>query len=208
MSGGGGGAGAGPSRVWYWVGGALVVIGMVAGVLWGFLGFVSLSDDVKRFERVPADGGGEVTLANDGGYTIYYESSSGNVVEDLPGGQVTLVPADGGEPVALDDYGGRLTYDFGGHAGQALFTFEIDRPGRYAVESTSEGQGDLAVGPGVGGRLVRTVVGAVLLALGGVIVGAIMLIVTAVARHNAGRQTGSPGSPPPGATWPPSAPPA
>ena len=178
---------------------------MVAGVLWGFLGFVSLSDDVKGFERVPVDGGGEITLAGDGGYTIYYESASGNVVEDLPAGQVSLVPADGGEPVALDDYGGRLTYDFGGHAGQALFTFEIDRPGRYVVESTSEGRGDLAVGPGVGGRLVGTVVGAVLLAVGGVVVGAIMLIVTAVARHNAGRQ---PGSPPPGVTWPPSDPPA
>ena len=205
MSGGGGGGGSGPSRAWYWVGGAVVVVGMVAGVLWGFLGFVSLSDDVKGFERVPADGGGEITLAGDGGYTIYYESASGNVVEDLPAGQVSLVPADGGEPVALDDYGGRLTYDFGGHAGQALFTFEIDRPGRYVVESTSEGRGDLAVGPGVGGRLVGTVVGAVLLAVGGVVVGAIMLIVTAVARHNAGRQ---PGSPPPGVTWPPSDPPA
>ncbi len=100
----------------------------------------------------------------------------------------------------LADYGGRLTYDFGGHAGQALFTFEIDRPGRYVVEASSAGRGDLAVGRGVGGRLVRTVVGAVLLALGGVIVGAIVLIVTAVARHNAGRQAG----PPPGVTWPPS----
>jgi hypothetical protein len=197
--------GSGPSRVWYWVGGAVVVVGMVAGVLWGYLGFVSLSDDVNGFERVPANGGGEITLARDGGYTIYYESSSGNVVEDLPGGQVALVPVGGGEPVELADYGGRLTYDFAGHAGQALFTFEIDRPGRYVVESTFAARGDLAVGPGVGGRLVRTVVGAVLLAVGGVVAGAIMLIVTAVARHNAGRPAGSP---PAAAPWPPSAPPA
>jgi hypothetical protein len=179
---------------------------MVAGVLWGLFGFVGLSDEVKGFARVPVDGGGEITIPGDGGYTMYYESPSGGLGSVVPEGQVSLLPADGGDPVALEDYGGTLSYDFGGHAGRALFTFEVGRPGRYQVESSGAGRGDLAVGRGVGGRLVGTVVGAVLLALGGVLVGAVVLIVTGVARHNAGRRVGS--GPQPGATWPPSDPPA
>ncbi len=205
----GGGAGAGPSRVWYWVGGAIVVVGLVAGVLWGLFGFVGLSDEVDGFARVPVDGGGQITLPGDGGYTMYYEAPSGDINGDVPEGQVSVVAVDGGVAVALEDYGGRLTYGFGGHSGEALFTFEVNRPGRYQVDSTGSGRGELAVGRGVGGRLVRTVVGAVLLVLGGVLVGAVVLIVTGVARHNAARRGGPGyGPPPPGATWPPSGPPA
>ena len=109
----------------------------------------------------------------------------------------------GGRPVTLSAYDGSLTYSFGGHSGRAFATFDIDEPGTYRLrtETTGVGTGTVAVGRGVGGRLVATVLGTLLIGAVGLIAGGTTLLVTGIRRGRAKRWAAA-GVPPP----PPSAP--
>jgi hypothetical protein len=186
----------GPSRVWYWVGGAIVLTGLAAGAVWGVLGFRSLSNRVDQFQRLPVDGGGDVTLTAPGPYTVYYEGpGAGDEGALVPCFHISLVAFEGGKVVELSDYGGSLTYNVGGHSGRAVATFRVEEPGRYTLRTSSLDRGGLlAVGRGVGKRLVTTVAGALALAVLGIGFGAAVLIITAV-RRRARRRHPLPGGP-------------
>jgi len=198
-------SGPGPSKAGYWVGAAVVVVGVVGAILWGVLGFLSFGEAVDGFQRVPANGRSEVTFTRTGGYVIYYEGPGADV-GDIPAGEASLTPDGSDEPVSLETYASSLSYSYGDHAGQAVLTFDIEQPGTYVLDSTSDGDGDLAVGRSIGGKLVSTVVGAFALGGLGVVVGAIVLIVTFVRRRNA-RPRAAPWYPPPPGAGPPPPPP-
>jgi hypothetical protein len=181
----------GPSRIGYWVGGALVAVGVgVAALLvvTGVVGFVNRIDD---FQRVPLGRQGTVVFEGTGGYTLYYEqrfSSEGRI----PDFDVALVPEDGEDPVPMSEYGSDVTYDVGGHHGRALYSFRISDPGRYVLrvgspdgrERAATGEG-VAVGRGLGRGLVFRIVTALLVGFLGLAGGAVLIIVTAVKRHAA-----------------------
>ena len=125
-----------------------------------------------------------MSLSTPGNYTVYYEgpraSEEGALVPDFG---ISLVAVGGGESVTLSDYGGTLSYGTGRYAGRAVATFHLEDPGRYSLRTSSRGEpGQLAVGPGVGKKLVKTVLGALVLGFVGVGGGAAVLIVTAVRR--------------------------
>ena len=193
----------GPSRVWYWVGGALVAVGVgIAALLVvnGVIGFVHRVDD---FQRVPLGRQGSVVFEDTGGYTLYYEqrfSSEGRV----PGFDLAL-ESEGGDPVPLSEYDSDVTYDVGLRHGRALYSFRIDEPGSYVLRVGSpdgrEGAtGEVvAVGRGLGRGLVVRIITAALVGLLGLAAGAVLIIVTAVKRHAA--RTRPP--PPPGPSWVP-----
>jgi hypothetical protein len=193
----------GPARTWYWVGGAVVALGVgIAALLAvnGVMGFVNRIDD---FQRVPLGRQGTVELEDTGGYTLYYEqrfSSEGLI----PGFDVDLAPEGGGDPVALSEYGSDVTYDIGRRHGRALYSFRISEPGRYVLRVGSPGGREgattrevVAVGRGLGRGLVVRIVTAALAGLLGLGAGAVIIIVTAVKRHAA--RTRRP--PPPGPAW-------
>ncbi len=74
--------GPGPSKKGYWIGGAIIVVAGIIAIAWFGLGFSRFSDKVEAFQRVPANGSGEVTLDEAGGYVIYFEgpgASDGDV---------------------------------------------------------------------------------------------------------------------------------
>jgi hypothetical protein len=192
-----------PSRIWYWVGGALVATGVaIAAVLivGGVLGFKDRIDD---FQRVPLGREGAVVFEQTGGYTLYYEqrfSSDGRV----PGFDVELVPTEGGDPVALSEYGSDVTYDVGRRHGRALYSFRITEPGSYLLRAGSpEGRGTsvsrdvVAVGRGLGRGLAVRIIAAAVIALLGFGGGAAIIIVTAVKRHAARTRPPLP----PGPSW-------
>ena len=63
-----------PSRLWYWVAGVLLA-GAVILIVFAVLGFVSLTGQVKDFQRVEVPGRAELTFAEPGGYVVYLEGA-------------------------------------------------------------------------------------------------------------------------------------
>jgi len=182
----------GPSRVWYWVGGGAALIGVTGAVLWFVLGLLSLSHQVEGFQRVPIDGEPRrVNLLRAGSYTAYFEPRFGRASDSGPAVDARLVAPDGQE-VPLSSYDSDLTYDFGGYQGRAVFTFRIDSPGAYQLQSSAADGGVLALGRGVGNKLVTSIVGAFAIGIVGLAVGIPLVIVTAVRRHSARRRDAPP----------------
>jgi hypothetical protein len=169
-----------PGRVWY-----LPALLLIAGaVAWLVVSIVSFGHQVNSLQRVPLPQGGHITLANSGGYVVYYEG---------PGAQsghfgsfnVRVEPASAGAAVAsLRQYGSTVTYSVGGHHGRAVLALQVTHPGRFTVLLTgapSNGS-DLAFGPSVAGSIVKIVVPSVLLFLLGLALGLVILILRIVRR--------------------------
>jgi hypothetical protein len=167
----------------YWLGGAIVLLGIVAAVLWIVLGVRSLSDQVDDFQRVPLGGTGEVSFSEPGGYVVYYEGE----VDPPPSFDGDLDPLDGGRSEPMASYNSDLTYDMGGRSGVAVRTVEIVEPGRFRFETRarSGAAGQLAVGRTLGRKLVFTVVGGLAVGFGSCLIGLLTVIVTIVRRWSA-----------------------
>lgn len=179
-----------PSKTWYLLAALLVVAAIAWLVLGLLLGFRSLSRRIDGFQRAQIPGQTQVSLAEPGGYVIYYEAPGASAEGfSVPSVHVNLFRADNGEPVQLSLYGGRLTYSVSGHQGRAVATFHVDQPGQFMLESigTPPGPASLAVGRGIGGAIagavVRSVLGTVVLFFGGVV----LAVVVAVRRRAARR---------------------
>lgn len=173
----------GPSRIWYWVGGGIIAGGLLAAALLVVLGMGALSDEIDGFQRVPFGGSGEVSLS-EGGYVLYHEGLQAPSSVDAD-----VEPLDGGEAEAPAPYGSGLTYDLGGRSGTAVGTIRVLRPGRFRIDTTttSDADGQLAVGTSVARRILFLVLGCLALFFGSIVVGATTLIVTAVKRQRARR---------------------
>ena len=169
-----------PGVAGYWIGGALVVLGIVGAAVWFVVGLVGISNSVDDFERVPANGGGTVTLDNDTAYVIYIEDRSGSRFA----ASVRVSIADpSGDPVDVGTYGSEFDYDFGGRSGTALFTFRSDEAGEYALTSESSSlRANLAVGRSLASDLVWTI--AIPFVIGGIgfLIGIVLIVVTLVRR--------------------------
>lgn len=178
-----------PSRAGYWVGGGVAVLGVVGAVLWFVLMLTSFTNEIKGFERVPADGEPrQVTLSRTGSYTAYYEPSSGSLDDESDHSVDAEVVGPNGRNVVLEPYVSKLTYALGGHNGRAVFTFRVDAPGTYEVRSSSTGEGELAIGRGLGRKLLASILGGFAIGIVGLGLGAVVLIVTAVRRATAPRR--------------------
>ena len=207
-----------PGLAGYWIGSLVIVLGIAAAIAWGVVGFVGLIHSVDDFARVPAEGGGTVRL-DDGDYVVYLESGSRTTGASGTDVSVDISDPDG-ESVNVRRYSTDLNYDFDDRGGVAVYTFTADSSGDYAVTSglvsaAGPSSAELAIGPSLGGRLVRTIV--IPFAIGGLalVVGIVLLIVTAVRRSGAKRRRdaetprafGGPGGfPPAGYPNPPGAP--
>lgn len=179
-----------PSWIGYLLAGLLAVAGIGAAIAIAVAGVSSLDDRVDDFQRVPAGTTGEVTL-DEGDFTVYVEDA----------GFVSVgITAPSGDVVFLDPYDSEVTYSFGSFEGEALFSFEAEEGGTYLVETT--GSGTVAIGEGIGGILVRTVLVALTLALVGVILATVLAVVTGVRRGRWNRAN----RPPPMAWGPPQGP--
>jgi hypothetical protein len=188
-----------PALFWYWVAGAAVMAAVVWFALSLFLGIRSINRQVEGFQRVPIPGRAEVSFAEPGGYTLYYEGwGAADEQPTIPRFRVSLASV-GGEEVSIRDFGGSQTYDLGGHSGRALATFRIEEPGRFLLRAEGEPQdveANVAVGRSVGPGIFRTVIptlaGTLILVLGG----AVLAVVVAVRRNRARRLLPAPAAQP------------
>jgi hypothetical protein len=167
-----------PRRSWYW----LVLAPVLASFAWVAVVLVLVDGAVNSFQRVPAQGTGEVSL-HSGQYVIYYEAPE-PFVGPAPAGHVDVKPLSGSGAVGgMIAYKNSLTYSFGSHHGTAVLVVQISRPGRFLIRATSSPavQGArLAIGPSINGWIL---VG-VLPTLGLILSGIAFVIVIAVRRRN------------------------
>jgi hypothetical protein len=185
------------SRMGYWIGAALIVLGVAGGTLFGVLSFTGMGDVVDDFVRAPAPGMVRAELEARK-YVVYLEGP-GAGRDFVPPVEFYVVDPAGGGLLATAGYGGSLTYSMGGHSGTAQATVTPPRAGTYELRAATAAPPSagyaVALGESITGRILRTVLGA--LAIGGVLVGGgIALLVTTGVRRKR-RAAGSPPAPPP-----------
>jgi hypothetical protein len=179
-----------PSIAGYVLAVLLAVVGIAVGVALIVSGIRTYIDKVEGFERFPVPGSQQITLDDDGGYSIYFERPGLDNDDVLPSVSVSVTGPDGA-PVDLDDYSSDVTYSVSGHDGRGAFTFEADEPGVYAVRADGS-DGELAVGRGIGARFAGAVVAGVATLLLAPVLGAILALVTFLRRSKAKRAAATP----------------
>src|SRR5919198_3412367 len=177
-----------PARFWYWVATAAAAAAVLWLVLGLFLGFRSLSRQVEGFQRVTIPGQAEVSFAEPGGYTIYFEGVGAAEQATIPSLSVSLTSVGSGQEVSIRDYRGSATYNIAGHSGRALGTFRIEQARRVLLRAEGGfqgGQANVAVGPSVGPAISRTVILTVPGTLILLLAAAVLAVVVAVRRNRA-----------------------
>lgn len=173
------------SRAGYWLGSALIVVGIAGAVAWLIVLLVGISFNIDGWLRVgvPADA---IVLLEARDYVVYDESPTA-ADEPNPSVRVQILDARTGAEVPVAPYQGSFTYDVG-HQGTAIGTFTAPRRGSYRIVTTTESSvtdTEIAFGDSVG-----SVGKQIVLAIGGSIVigtvlgltGLILLIMTGVRR--------------------------
>lgn len=170
-----------PRRLWYWVAGAVGVIGLVPAIVV----FIGLIDSLLETPAALPDAG-ELTISLEAGdeRTVYEQvrDSSGRIETGAaPACAVTRV---GAGPVPLSD--ANLTLRQGDDHYRALFDFEAPETGDYRVScggrAPSGGTGPLAIGDKIGitGRVLVFIAAF----LGGFGLGLGIAIVTVIRRDS------------------------
>ena len=200
-----------PSAAWYWVAGAIGVLGAIAASIMVVSSVVVTVNRVEDFQRVAVPGSGVITLDDTGGYTVYYEEP-GIGVGFVPPLRVEIIEVATGDQLSLRPYDADADYTFGGHEGVAVFTFSIDRPGNYEVVAggghfafEDVAFGEVAIGRSIFRRLFVGVSGGVVVGLVAVLATVLIAVITGVHRNDDRRrqQWGPTGRPPPSSYGPP-----
>lgn len=177
------------SRAGYWWALALVILAFVGGGGWAVVGFAGLEEDVRSLQRLDIPGQGVFALAA-GEQSVYYEGAgSGNI-------RFAILAEDGTE-VPIRPHSGRVTYDVGGYSGESVFGYTIAEAGEYRVSVQGQIDGQVAFGPGVGGKIVAIVLVGLAIFFGGLVAALVVFLVT---RSRRKRPPAPPPPPPPPVT--------
>jgi hypothetical protein len=152
------------SRVGYFLA-AIPLLGGATTAVW--LALSGISELGNALSRIVVPGIAVLTLDQPGTYTVFHESESvvdGRVyvAQDIAGLRVTVTAEADGKPIPMVTPTGRTTYNFGGHSGTSMLSFDIASPGRYRVSAdyagkSGEPQTVLAIGRISIIRIVRTI---------------------------------------------------
>lgn len=168
------------STLGYWLAGLLALLAVAGGVGWFVMGFSSLGDKVDELHRVDVPGRAVVEL--EAGKQSAYWEGAGDAVPPL---QIAVRRIDG-PAIAVGPHGGEVTYDINGRSGTSVAGFAIEEAGPYLVVVDSEsGRGAVAVGKGVGGQIVRAIIGGLGIFFGGLLLTGVVIILTARRRRRA-----------------------
>jgi hypothetical protein len=170
-----------PSTAGYWLAVVIPVVGLLAGAGWGITAYLGMQRQIDDLVRVGVPGQAVLSIPEAGGRVLYYEGPESISLRDL----APQVRAPDGTAVRVEGYDLVLRYDApGGGVVQAIGTFEADSPGRYEVriDGTAPPGAEVAIGETIANSKLGSVVGALLLILGGLGVGVVLTIVTAVRR--------------------------
>lgn len=169
-----------PSRWWYAIGAAVIVLGLGGAYLYGISQASKLLPDV----RVVAPGTNEVQLDHAGKYTVFYEYNSvvdGHTYstdESPPAISSGLVAKAASQPVELSRPPGKSSYTVNEYVGTSVLEFSIDDPGTYVFTARYE-QGRtgpdivFAIGKDNSGRFLAGFLG---MGLGGLALGTFIIV--------------------------------
>lgn len=171
------------SAAGYWIAAAIALVAVVAGVTWGVVSFVDLRRDIDHFARTNVPGQVAVQLPGSTGQVLYYE---GPGAPTLPMLGVTVTGPNGGD-VTVREYSGNVEYDApGSGVGRAVGTFDTSEAGSYTVATDASLRTDavVAVGSSIASGAGGRVAAGAALAVAGLMVGAVVAIITAVRRSH------------------------
>lgn len=130
-----------PSTVWYWMAGIVLIVGVVAGVVIGILGYLDALDEYDAFPRLAAPGAAEVVVDDPGDLVIYHQ---GSALPSLAEVELSVIGPSGS--VAVQPYETTLIFETGEGRARALASFDAADSGTYRVEAHGTAAGHLAVG--------------------------------------------------------------
>lgn len=170
-----------PRKTWYWVAGVVAVVGLVAGLVVGVLGYLNGLDEYDTFPRLSAPGATEVEVADPGVLVIYHQGAGSTELGDLG---VSVVDPSGSE-VTVEPYRSELIFATGEGQARAVATFDAVASGTYQVEAVGTAGGHLAVGRSWAWIALPPILGG--LAIVGVffLVGVLIWLITIIRRSNA-----------------------
>ena len=171
-----------PGTAGYWAGAVIAVVATVGAVVWGVSTFLGWQAHIEDFTRVTPPGTAVISVSDTGTRFVYLEHPRGTAAPATPEIGVTG-PTGAAVPSATYD---GVRYDVPGVAdriGDSALTFEANEPGTYRVTVAEAERGTVvAVGDDLLWGWAPQVVGVVVLLVGGLLVGLIVVIVTAVRR--------------------------
>ena len=183
----------GPSRAWYLVSVAIVI---VSTAVFAYVLNSRLNALPGKLMHLVVPGQADLDLVQTGTYSIFHERESvvdGQLLHsnDIGGLRVSVRSASGAD-VPLAHPGSSATYSIGGRAGVAIFEFELREPGTYRLAAVYDGdralpRAVLAVGLDFVGELAATILGSTAIFFTGLIGAALLAVVVFVKRRRARR---------------------
>jgi hypothetical protein len=169
-----------PSTAWYWVAGIVLVVGVVAGVVVGILGYLDALDEFDTFASLVAPGATELVVDDPGDLVIYHQGST------LPSlAEVELSVTGPSGAVAVEPYESTLIFETGEGRAWALASFAAVDIGTYRVEAQGTATGHLTVGPSWAWVALPAVLGGLAIVGVSVIAGVAIWLTTIIRRSNA-----------------------
>jgi hypothetical protein len=180
-----------------WLYGLAAVIFIAGWALFAVILWKSLSGMDEGLQQIVVPGTTELNLAKPGSYSIFheYESVVGSRIysshENVSGLECSLRSKATGAPVKLSRSTASTRYSYGGRSGVSYLDFRIEQPGVYELsaeypEGVEGPQIVLAVGQGVGLRIVAGVLGSMAVVFGCIGLAVAIAVYTGVKRYRAG----------------------
>lgn len=179
-------------RSWIWAGAGLIVLGVASIIGCVVRGVIDIDHTVDSMTRTREGSVLDFVLDSPRSWTIYVEPQSATL-----SGLHFSVLDQAGERAEIRDYDGDLTYSVTGHSGIAVATVAL-AAGDHQLVVDGTGSRTVAIGPSVGGRILRIVLWSIVLGvllIGG---GAVLVIVGALRQSRAGNRRAVP---PPRSSW-------
>lgn len=164
-----------------------IMIFVISIVLFVYLlvtGIIAMNEGLTR---IVAPGTYELTLDKKGGYTVFWEFRSnidGTPVyqEHFPEGFTLDISAPDGAYVHMKEASTDSTYSFGSREGVSILEFTVHAPGVYIFKADiPEGVEPRAVtltfAQGFFGGILKTVFSSIAVLFGGIVVGALVIII-------------------------------
>ncbi len=186
-----------PSAAGYWIGALILAAGGIGGMVWMVIAILGVFGAVENYPRVPVPGESTMSLKA-GTYKVFVEYPGAGIDFGIPvgvGAVDVTGPQNQNVPVTSPNF--RETYSWNGREGRSIGEFVAATSGSYHVSVAQSATGSsrfvqVTVGKGIDLSIAGQILGAVGVGAVGVLIGLILIIVTAVRRSRWKKQSGPP----------------
>ena len=172
------------------------VLIFAGGALFVYFLFNGLSHLTDSLTQLVVPGHAELSLGTPATYTVFLEEQSvvdGRIystTQSVDGLSCTVTMLSGSQKIPLRRPGMSTTYNLGSRSGRSVLEFPVKVAGQYDLscnypEDTKGPQTVLAVGSGVGEKIIQTILRSLVSMFGGVGLGVPVIILVSVKRRAA-----------------------